>query len=74
MRVGPALGGFRRTLGWDLRTGLGVGAAPMLLMTFQPASLEDLLLCGAWTSGLHVPGVGVWVPGWERDAHALGTQ
>lgn len=61
-------------MGLDLRTGLGVGAAPMLLMTFQPAALEDLPLCGVWTSGLHVPEVGMWVPGWERGVHALGTQ
>lgn len=58
----------------DLRTGLGVGAAPMLLMTFQPAALEDLPLCGVWTLGLHVPEVGMWVPGWERGVHDLGTQ
>lgn len=46
----------------------------MLLLTFQPAALEDLPLCGVWTLGLHVPEVGMWVPGWERGVHALGTQ
>lgn len=64
-------------MGWGLRTGLGMGAAPRSLVTFHPAVLEALPPHGVWAYGICMyPEWVWWVPGWERGvcARALGTQ